>query len=144
MGIYGIDICSRTTRRTNGYYRLVGAMSKRLPQKPGNLIKRNRYIIKKLASVSNAERKKILSKAPSELYKVINLIFKILNDSNTKIPKKHKEKIKQHKRFIQNTTDLKSSAIKRKIMNQKGGFWQALASVFLPLIGPAVKKIFKL
>ena len=119
-------------------------MSKRLSTKPRDLIKRNRYIIQKLASVSDGERKKILSTAPSELYKVINLIFKILNDSNTKIPKKHKERVKHHKRFIQSTVDLKSSAIKRKLKNQKGGFWQTLASVFLPLIAPAVKKIFKL
>ena len=64
-------------------------MSKRLSKQPIELIKRNRYIIQKLASVSDAERKNILSTAPSELYKVINLIFKILNDSNTKIPKKN-------------------------------------------------------
>ena len=119
-------------------------MPKRLSKQPRDLIKRNRYIIQKLASVSDAERKKILSTAPSELYKVINLIFKILNDSNTKIPKKHKDRIKLHERFIKNTVDLKSSAIKRKVINQKGGFWQTLASVFLPLVGPVVKKIFKL
>ena len=65
-------------------------MSKRLSLKPKNLINRNHYIIKKLASVNYAERKKILSNAPSELYKAITLIFKILNDGNTKIPKKHK------------------------------------------------------
>jgi hypothetical protein len=119
-------------------------MSKRLSIKPKDLIKRNRYIIQKLASVTGAERKKILSSAPSELYRVINLIFKILNDSNTKIPKKHKDKVKHHRRFIQSTVDLKSNAIKRKLKNQKGGFWQTLASVFLPIIAPAVKKIFKL
>ena len=47
--------------------------------------------------------------------------------------KKHKEKSKPHRRLIQNTSDLKSSAIKRKVINRKGGFWQTLASVFLPL-----------
>ena len=119
-------------------------MPKRLSVKPKNLINRNRYIIKKLASVNNSERKKILSNAPSELYKAITLIFKILNDGNTKMSKKHKEKIKPHQRLIQNTLDLKSSAIKRKVINQKGGFWQTLASVFLPLVGPVVKKIFKI
>ena len=68
-------------------------MSKRLSKQPRELIKRNRYIIQKLASVSDAERKNILSTAPSELYKVINLIFKILNDSNTKIPKNIKTEL---------------------------------------------------
>ena len=119
-------------------------MSKRLSVKPKSLINRNRYIIKRLASVSNSERKKILSNAPSELFKAITLIFKILNDNNTKISKKQEAKIKPHKRLIQDTSGLKSSAIKRKVMNQKGGFWQTLASVFLPLVGPVVKKIFKL
>ena len=119
-------------------------MSKRLSLKHKNLINRNRYIIKKLASVSNAERKSILNNAPSDLYKTISLIFKILNDGNPNISKKHQEKIKPHRRLIQNTSDLKSSAIKRRVMNQKGGFWQTLASVFLPLVGPVVKKIFKI
>ena len=119
-------------------------MSKRLSLKHKNLINRNRYIIKKLASVSNAERKRILNNAPSDLYKTISLIFKILNDGNSNLSKKHQEKIKPHRRMIQNTSDLKSSAIKRRVMNQKGGFWQTLASVFLPLVGPVVKKIFKI
>ena len=81
-------------------------MSKHLSRKPTNLINRNRYIIKKLASVSNAERQIILSNAPSELYKAINLIVKILNDDNTKIPKNTKKALKNIKKKLSRIEDL--------------------------------------
>ena len=90
--------------------------------KNADLLKRNRYILQKLAKVSNTERRKILSNAPSELFQVINLIFRVLNDTNTRLSNKYENKIKKHRRFIQSTSDLKASAIKRKLKNQKGGF----------------------
>ena len=64
-GGYGTIFCPWTIGRINCYNRLVELMPKRLSVKPKNLINRNRYIIKKLASVSNAERKKIISNTPS-------------------------------------------------------------------------------
>ena len=88
--------------------------------------------------------KKILSNAPSELFQVINLIFRVLNDTNTHLSNKNKNKIKKHRRFIQSTSDLKASAIKRKLKNQKGDFWSALLSTALPIITPIIKKVLKI
>ena len=58
----------------------------------------------------------------------MNLIFRVLNDRNTKLSNKNENKIKKHRRFIQSTSDLKASAIKRKLKNQRGGFWSTLLS----------------
>ena len=119
-------------------------MSKHISVKNADLLKRNRYILQKLAKVSNTERRIILSNAPPELFQVMNLIFRVLNDTNIRLSNKHENKIKKHRRFIQSTSDLKASAIKRKLKNQKGGFWSSLLSVALPIITPIVKKILKI
>lgn len=118
-------------------------MSKRLSVKQAEMLNRNRYILKKLATVNNTYRRKMLSEAPSELFQVINLIFRILNDNNTKLSNKKEEKIKKHRRFIRSSSDLKVSAIKRKLKNQRGGFWSAILSAALPLVAPLVKSILK-
>ena len=117
-------------------------MSKHISVKNADLLKRNRYILQKLAKVSNTERRILLSNAPPELFQVMNLIFRVLNDTNTRLS--NKNKIKKHRRFIQSTSDLKASAIKRRLKNQKGGFWSSLLSVALPIIAPIVKKILKI
>ena len=90
-------------------------MSKRISVKDAEMLKRNRYILQKLLKANNADRRKILSNAPSELFQVMNLIFRVLNDTNIRLSNKNENKIKKHRRFIQNTSDLKASAIKRKL-----------------------------
>ena len=119
-------------------------MSNRISVKDAEMLNRNRYVLQKLSKSSNADRRKILSNAPSELFQVMNLIFRVLNDTNIRLSNKKENKIKKHRRFIQSTSDLKASAIKRKLKNQKGGFWSALLSTALPLITPIVKKVLKI
>ena len=119
-------------------------MSNRLSVKDAEMLKRNRYILQKLLKASNADRKTILLNAPPELFQVMNLIFRVLNDTNIRLSNKNENKIKKHRRFIQSTSDLKASAIKRKLKNQKGGFWSALLSAALPIITPIVKKVLKI
>ena len=119
-------------------------MPNHISVKDAEMLKRNRYILQKLLKVNNSDRKKILSNAPSELFQFINLIFRVLNDTNTQLSNKNENKIKKHRRFIQDTSDLKASAIKRKLKNQRGGFWSALLSTALPIITPIIKKVLKI
>ena len=119
-------------------------MPNHISVKDAEMLKRNRYILQKLLKVNNSDRKKILSNAPSELFQVINLIFRVLNDTNTQLSSKNENKIKKHRRFVQSTSDLKASAIKRKLKNQRGGFWSALLSTALPIITPIIKKVLKI
>ena len=119
-------------------------MSNRISVKDAEMLRRNRYILQKLLKANNADRRTILSNAPPELFQVMNLIFRVLNDTNIRLSNKKENKIKKHRRFIQSTSDLKASAIKRKLKNQKGGFWSALLSTALPIIGLIVKKVLKI
>ena len=119
-------------------------MPNHISVKDAEMLKRNRYILQKLLKVNNSDRKKILSNAPSELFQVINLLFRVLNDTNTQLSNENENKIKKHCRFIQSTSDLKASAIKRKLKNQRGGFWSALLSTALPIITPIIKKVLKI
>ena len=67
-------------------------MTNHISVKDAEMLKRNRHILQKLLKVSNADRKKILSNAPSELFQVINLIFRVLNDTNTQLSNKNENK----------------------------------------------------
>ena len=116
-------------------------MSKRISVNQSKMLNRNRYILKKLTKVDNKDRKTILNNAPSELFQVLNLIFKIMADDNTKLSTKEERKIKKHRPFIRKSSDLKTSAIKRKLRNQRGGFLPAILSAALPIIGSLVKSI---
>ena len=50
-------------------------VSKRLSLTQAKLLKKHRYILQKLASTSEQNRKKILQNAPLDLFKTLNLIF---------------------------------------------------------------------
>ena len=89
-----IKLYPRDTRRANGDYRLVGNMSKRLSVKQKQLLKKNQYLLKKLASSTDKDRNTILKHAPSELFQVLNLVIRILSDQTLKLPKKHEKSIK--------------------------------------------------
>ena len=108
--------------------------------KQHQLLESHMYILKKLAKVSPQERRNILKNAPPELFRALNIVFKVLSDKD--LPKKYSGRIKKHKRFLQSTKDLKSSAIKRKLQHQSGGFLPALIGAAIPVIGDLLGKLF--
>ena len=116
-------------------------MSKRLSVKQAKLLSQHRYILKKLASISNSERKKVLKSAPQELFKVLNIIFEKLSKDQLPLSKKQAQTIHKHKRLIRSTSDLKSSALKRKLQSQSGGALPAILSAVLPILGSILSKI---
>ena len=116
-------------------------MSKRLSLKQIELLKKHQFILKRLAKSSSKDRTTILKNAPSELFQTLSLVLRILSDQNLKISKKHERNIKKHKSFLKNATDLKQTAIKRKLRNQRGGFLPAILSAALPIIGSIIGSI---
>ena len=69
-------------------------MSNRISVKDAEMLKRNRYILQKLSKVSDVERKTILSNAPPELLKVMNLIFRLLNGAAIRLSNKDEKKLR--------------------------------------------------
>lgn len=116
-------------------------MSKRLSVKQAKLLQQHKYILKKLASSSVKDRKTILKNAPKELFQVLNIIFRFLSDKSLNLTSKQTDQLKKHKRFLKSSRDLKSTAIKKKLQGQSGGFLPGLISLALPLISSVIKSV---
>ena len=116
-------------------------MSKRLSVKQRDLLRKNGYLLKRLATARAKERKIILDNSPSELFQALNLILRILSDEKLKLPQKDEKNIKKHRTFIRHTKDLKQNAINRKLKSQRGGFLPAILSAALPLISGIIGKL---
>ena len=116
-------------------------MPKHLSVNQAKLLNQHRYILKKLASVDVKTRQQILKNAPADLFKTLNLIFKMISSGQIQLTKKQEDKIKRHKGLIRRSSELKSTAIKRKLQNQRGGFLPAILSAALPIIGSIIKSV---
>ena len=114
-------------------------MPKRLSVKQAKLLKQHRYILKKLATISSSERKKVLKSAPQDLFRVLNIIFEMLAKDQIPLSKKQEQSIKKHRRLIRSTSELKNSAIKSKLQKQSGGALPAILSAILPVLGGLLK-----
>lgn len=114
-------------------------VSQRLSVNQAQLFKKHRYILQKLASTSDKNRKKILKNSPSDLFKTLNLMFKLLDKEYFNLSTKQSNKIKKHKRLIRSTSKLPINSIKGKLTRQKGGALGTILSAVLPIIGSLIK-----
>ncbi len=114
---------------------------KRLSVKQAKLLKQHRYIMHKLATTTDKNRKTILRNAPLDLFKALNLVFKLLAGEHLDLTAHQSNKIKKHKRLIRSASGLKNTHIKGKLVRQRGGSLSAILSTVLPIIGGLVKSI---
>ena len=105
------------------------------------LIQRHRYILKKLSNSNIKDRKKIFKNAPNDLFKVLDLIFKLLENQKLTLSKKRELEIKPHRKLIRSTSKLTPTSIKTKMVRQTGGSLPKILSTVLPIIGAIVKAI---
>ena len=116
-------------------------MAKHISVNQANLIQRHRYILKKLAASDIKNRRKILKNAPTDLFKVLDLIFKLLDNKKLTLSKKREQEIKPHRKLIRSTSRLTPASIKTKMVRQTGGSLPKILSTVLPIIGAIVKAI---
>ena len=107
------------------------------------MLKQHRYILRKLASSNGKERGKILQTAPTELFKVLNIIFQLLADEKLELSSLQNKKIGKHKRLIRTASGLKGSHIKRKFVGQSGGTLATILSTVLPAVAGLTKQFFE-
>ena len=103
------------------------------------MIQQHRYILQKLATSNIKTRKAILENAPTTLFDVLGLIYKLLANNKLNLTGKHKSKINKHKRVIRSTSRLNHKSIKTKLVRQRGGSLQQILSTVLPILGTLVK-----
>ena len=114
-------------------------MSKHLSVNQTQLLKQHKYIFKKLASVSDADRKRILKTAPLPFFRALGLVFKLISDGRLQLTNRQRASFGKYNRFLRSTDGLKTSAIRKKIQGQSGGFFGGL----LKLVVPAITSLFK-
>ena len=117
-------------------------MSQHLSVKQAKLLHKHRYILEKLAGSSIKDQRKIISKAPNDLFKVLNIIFKLLRDDKINLSQKDKKHIQKHKKFIRTASGHKKVAsIRSQLRRQQGGSFKKVLSTVLPIIGAIVRAI---
>ena len=116
-------------------------MAKHISVSQAKLIQRHRYILKKLAASDIKNRRKILKNAPPDLFKVLDLIFKLLENKKLTLSKKRELETKPHRKLIRSTSKLTPTSIKTKMVRQTGGSLPKILATVLPIIGAIVKAI---
>ena len=112
-----------------------------LSVKQSKLLKKHRYILQKLASSNDHNRKQILKNSPSDLFKTLNLIFKLLERNQFKLSNNQTKKLKKHRRLIRSASKLHGDDIKGKLTRQRGGALGTILSAVVPIIGGLIKSI---
>ena len=104
------------------------------------MIKKHLYILQKLSTSTDEDRKTILKNSPNDVFKALNLVFKLL--ANDKIELNENQiKIKKHKPMIKSTSQLRSKNIKGNLTRQRGGALPAILATVLPILGGLIKSV---
>ena len=107
-------------------------VSKRLSLNQAKLIKKkHRYILQKLST--------ILKISPNDLFKALNLVFKLLANNKIELNENQIKTIKKHKPMIKSTSQLRLSNIKGKLTRLRGGALPAILATVLPILAGLIK-----
>lgn len=112
-------------------------MSKRIPIKSLQTIRKHRYILEKIVDAKPMARRKMLIKAPAPLFKVFKLLCKLITDGHLNIGKAKRHRPLAHKI---GSSDVKSI---KGLVSQRGGALASIIGGVLPFLAPLIKKIFK-
>jgi hypothetical protein len=112
-------------------------MSKHIPVNQLKSIRKHRYILKRLSTVSAPKRKKMLQNAPAQLFSVLKTLCKLASDGRLSLGK-----AKRHRGLAAKIGKSKASDIKRLAQQEGGAIGSILAGV-LPFLSPLISKIFK-
>ena len=108
-------------------------MSKRIPV----IVKKNRYILQKLAKSKNKERKKMFKNAPPKLFQLLKTVSKMIISGKYNLGRAAKHSNLVRKIASSSVTGLKG------IMNQEGGAFASILTAVLPLLGSLFSKLIK-
>ena len=109
-------------------------VSQHLSVKQIKLLKQHKYIMKKLASSTVKDKLVILQGAPSELFIVLNLLFKLLNDKKLNLTKSQERKLNRHQQLIRTSSSLKGDQIRQKMIRYRSSALPTILKTILPVI----------
>ena len=102
--------------------------------KQKSLLRRYRYILKKLASSNSKNRKIILKNAPSELFTVLKLILKLIADKKLNLSRTYNQKLIKYQSFIHSTAPLKGKQIRYKLLKLSDTTLSSILKTVIPAL----------
>ena len=98
------------------------------------MLKKHRYILEKLATSNLKNRKIILRHSPSELFKVLGVVFDLIVNRKLDLNDKQFKALKKHRRVIKSTSALKGADLKPKLTAQRDGALATILSTVVPIL----------
>ena len=109
-------------------------VSKFVSVKEKTLLKQHKYILKKLVSSNDKDRRIIFENAPLELFQALRMLFKLLADKKLSLTSLQEKRLAAHKQLIRSTSGLKGiGELQRKLVRYRRGVTSVLR-VVLPAI----------
>ena len=109
-------------------------VSKYISVKEKTLLNQHKYILKKLVSSNDKDRRVIFENAPIELFQVLRMLFKLLANKKLSLTSSQKKRLAAHKQLIRSTSDLKGvGELQRKLIRYRRRVTSIL-KVVLPVI----------
>ena len=109
-------------------------VSKYISVKEKTLLNQHKYILKKLVSSNDKDRRVIFENAPIELFQALRMLFKLLVHKKLSLTNLQEKKLAAHKQLIRSTSDLKRvGELQRKLIRYRRGVTSILR-VVLPAI----------
>lgn len=99
------------------------------------MIKRNRYVLQKIAKSKPKDRKEIFKSAPIGIFNLFKKICKMILEGKCKIGK-----AKRHTSLVKRIAKSSAAGIKT-LATQQGGAFAAILSAVLPFLIPLVSKL---
>ena len=99
------------------------------------MIKRNRYVLQKIAKSKPKDRKEIFKSAPLKIFNLFKTISKMILDGKCKIGK-----AKRYTSLVKRIAKSSVTGIKT-LATQQGGAFAAILSAVLPFLVPLLGKL---
>jgi site-specific DNA-adenine methylase len=119
-------------------------MNRQLYMPPMKRIKSNYHELQVLRRASPELKKAIISNCNKELLNAISEIALNVLQGNIELPVLSRQKLRKHKTALRELADrrkqLRRSAVKRRVLNQRGGFLLPLLGAVLPTIASLLFK----
>ena len=94
-----------------------------------------------MATSNSQDRRTILKNSTNDLFKALNIVFKLLAKNKLELTENQNKDLKKHKPMIKSASRLKNNNIKGKLTRQRGGALPAILATVLPILGGLIKAV---
>ena len=109
-------------------------MAKRVPLNAIKRVKKQQYILEKIAKSKSRDRRKMLNNAPNQLLSVFKTICKLVMDGKLQLGR-----AKRYQKTVEKVSKTPVKTIKATIKQQGSGIFGSIIAGVLPFLGPIIK-----